>query len=177
MSCFGFTEAPLITNTAEYALRVTVYLAAQDDRPATTKDIFSATRIPIGYLSKVLQSLSRAGIISSKRGLHGGSVLARPPGELTVYDVVQAVSPLQRIRSCPLDFKTHGARLCPLHRRLDQAMETVERAFRDSTLADLLAQPNHSKPLCELDEQLKPSRVNKRNSRAVTITVSRRRRT
>jgi Rrf2 family nitric oxide-sensitive transcriptional repressor len=167
----------LLTNTAEYALRVAVYLATQDDRPATTKDIFSATRIPIGYLSKVLQSLSRAGIIRSKRGLHGGSVLARPPGELTIYDVVQAVSPVQRIRSCPLGLKSHGARLCPLHRRLDHAMETVETAFRDSTLADLLAEPTHSKPLCESDEQVKPARstLNTRTSRAIPLTVSRRR--
>jgi Rrf2 family nitric oxide-sensitive transcriptional repressor len=175
MSCFRLTEAILLTNTAEYALRVTVYLATQDGSPATTNDIFSATRIPIGYLSKVLQSLSRAGIISSKRGLHGGSILARSPEELTVYDVIQAVSPLQRIRTCPLGLKSHGARLCPLHRRLDQAMEMVETAFRDSTLADLLAEPTQSKPLCESDEQVKSTRLNTRTSRAIPITISRRR--
>jgi hypothetical protein len=39
-------------------------------------------------------------------------------------------------------------KLCALHRRLDNAMESVEDAFRQSTLADVLADPNPSVPLC-----------------------------
>jgi Rrf2 family protein len=58
--------------------------------------------VPAGYLSKVLQSLGRAQLVNSQRGLHGGFTLARAPSELTVWEVIQAVDPLQRIRSCPL---------------------------------------------------------------------------
>ena len=65
--------------------------------------------------------------------------------ELSVYDVIQAIDPIRRITSCPLGLKGHGTNLCPLHRRLDKAMEAVETAFRDSTLADLAAASNSRK--------------------------------
>lgn len=141
----------MISQTAEYALRIAVFLGTQNGVPATTRQIAVATRVPESYLAKVLQGLSRAGIVSSQRGLHGGSVLARPPGALSVYDVIQAIDPIQRITTCPLGLKGHGTNLCPLHRRLDKAMEAVEAAFRDSTLADLLAEPTTSKPLCDAE--------------------------
>lgn len=63
-------------------------------------------------------------------------MLTRTPEELSVYDVVQAVSPMTRIRECPLGLDSHGTNLCPLHRRLDEAAAMVEQAFRDSTIAD-----------------------------------------
>jgi hypothetical protein len=54
-----------------------------------------------------------------------------------------------RIKECPLGLVGHGARLCPLHRRLDNALATVEKAFRNTTLAEILAEPRSSIPLCE----------------------------
>lgn len=140
---------PMISQTAEYALRVAVHLAAQGGSPAVTRDIAHATRIPAGYLAKVLQQLGRAQIVASQRGLHGGFVLAHDPGVLTVWDVLQVVDPIRRITTCPLRLKSHGVRLCPLHRRLDNAIKSIEDAFRASTIADLLTEPTGSKPLCE----------------------------
>src|SRR5215204_3391253 len=120
----------MFSQTAEYALRVIVFLGTLRGTPATTKQVAAATRVPEGYLAKLLQSLSRAGLVQSQRGLHGGSVLARPVDEITIYDVVTAISPLPRILSCPLELPSHGSRLCPVHRRLDDAVAMVERVFR-----------------------------------------------
>jgi DNA-binding IscR family transcriptional regulator len=75
--------------------------------------------------------------------------LARPPAELTILEVVDAVEPFRRIRQCPLGLKAHGVNLCPLHRRLDDALALVEDAFRRTTLAEVLDQPSASVPLCE----------------------------
>jgi Rrf2 family protein len=107
------------------------------------------TRVPPAYLSKVLQTLSRSGIVQSQRGLHGGFNLAKAPTELTILEVVNSVEPIQRIRSCPLELKSHGVRLCPLHARLDNALSQVEKAFADTTLAEVLAEPSESIPLCD----------------------------
>jgi Rrf2 family transcriptional regulator, nitric oxide-sensitive transcriptional repressor len=141
----------MISQTAEYALRAIVYLASQPGEPRTVQQIAEATRVPAGYLSKVMQGLSRAGLVHSQRGLHGGFTLNVTPDRLTVFDVVQAVDPLRRITSCPLGLKGH-VNLCPLHRRLDNAMGLVEKALRESTIAELLAEPNPKKgipiPLC-----------------------------
>jgi Rrf2 family protein len=140
----------MISQTSEYTLRVVVFLGSLRGTPATARQIAAATRVPEGYLSKVLQILSRAGMVRSQRGLHGGSVLARDPAEITVFEVVEAVSPLARIRTCPLGLPSHGANLCPLHRRLDDAMEMVENAFRESSIADLLGESDGSVALSDL---------------------------
>lgn len=107
------------------------------------------TKVPPGYLPKVLQMLRRAGLVVSKRGLGGGFTLTRPPAEITILEVVNAVDPIKRIERCPLDLPSHGADLCPLHRRLNDATELVEQAFATTTIAEILAQPGRSVPLCE----------------------------
>jgi Rrf2 family nitric oxide-sensitive transcriptional repressor len=141
----------MISQTAEYALRAVVYLASQPSEPQTVQQVAEVTRVPAGYLSKVLQALSRAGLVHSQRGLHGGFTLAASADVLTVYDVIQAVDPIHRIRSCPLGLKGH-INLCPLHRRLDHALGMVETALKESTIVELLAEPNVGKgiprPLC-----------------------------
>jgi Rrf2 family protein len=142
----------MISQTAEYALRAIVYLADQGEA-RTTQEIAAATLVPASYLSKVMQALSRARVVRSQRGLHGGFTLAKEPDELSVWDVIEAVDPIQRIRTCPLGLKAHGAKLCPLHRRLDDALALVESAFRESTVGDLLREPSKSKPLCEVPQR------------------------
>ncbi|HVP62228.1 MAG TPA: Rrf2 family transcriptional regulator [Myxococcaceae bacterium] len=139
----------MLSQTTEYALRLVVQLAAQHDRPVTIPELARTTRIPEDYLAKVLRQLARAGLVRSQRGPNGGSTLARAPEEVSVLDVVQAVDPLKRIEVCPLGLRSHGANLCPLHRRLDQAIASVEAAFRQSSLAEILEDPRGSRPLCE----------------------------
>lgn len=137
----------MISQTAEYALRAVICLANRPESPLTTQQIADLTRVPAGYLAKVLQALGRAGLVQSQRGLHGGSSLTRPPAEITVLDVVNAVDPLKRIHHCPLRLDAHKAELCPLHRRLDDAVALVQEAFGAYSLADLLAEPAASRPL------------------------------
>src|SRR6185437_1090890 len=162
----------MFSQTAEYALRVVAHLASLGGQPATTKELAAATRIPEGYLAKVVRSLNRNHLVISQRGLHGGSTLARPPEEITVYDVVNAVTPLSRIRTCPLGIRSHGTALCPLHRKLDDAIALVEHAFRDATIADLLNEPSRSKPLCDVNE---PRSKGGKKGVPVPLTMSRRR--
>jgi Rrf2 family protein len=131
----------MLSQTAEYALRVVVYLASLAGKPATIPQIAEATRVPQGYLAKVMRSLGRAGLIKSQRGVYGGSVLARPATQITAYDAVQAVDPIHRIETCPLGIECHGVNLCPLLRRIDQAIASVERAFQQSSVDELVESP------------------------------------
>ena len=137
----------MLSQTVEYALRAVVYLANRPGESARTSEIAELTKVPPAYLSKVLQALSREEIVTSRRGIGGGVTLSRDPSELTVLDVVQAVDPIQRINSCPLELKAHGVHLCPLHRRLDNAMKAVEEAFAATTLAEILGEQSVSIPL------------------------------
>jgi Rrf2 family transcriptional regulator, nitric oxide-sensitive transcriptional repressor len=130
----------VISQTAEYALRAVVFLS-ENTGGQTTEQIAKATKIPAAYLSKVLQLLSRAAIVQSQRGLGGGYTLKIAAGKLTVLDVVNAVDPIQRIRECPLNLEAHAIKLCSLHRRLDEATALIERAFSETKISDLIADP------------------------------------
>jgi Rrf2 family transcriptional regulator, nitric oxide-sensitive transcriptional repressor len=140
----------MFSQTVEYALRAVVFLADRAPEAATTDDIATATLVPKPYLSKVLQGLARGGIVQTQRGVGGGVTLVKTPAELTILEVVNAVEPIQRIRTCPLGLSAHGVKLCPLHRRMDQALAQVETAFRSTTLAEVLAEPTTSVPLCNV---------------------------
>jgi Rrf2 family protein len=140
----------MFSQTVDYALRAVVHLADQAPEARTTDQIAKATLVPKAYLSKVLQGLCRANIVRSRRGSGGGMELTKAPSALTILEVVNAVEPIGRIRECPLGLKAHGVRLCPLHKRLDNAVAMVEEAFRQTTLAELLAEPTASHPLCEV---------------------------
>ena len=140
----------MISQTAEYALRAITHMALNPNKAQTSHDIAHATLVPPPYLSKVLQLLGRSGLIMAQRGLHGGFTLLNSPRDISVFEVIQAVDPLQRITTCPLGIKSHGANLCPLHKRLDNAMEVLERSFRETTIAEILSEPTNSHPLCPL---------------------------
>lgn len=140
----------MFSQTVEYALRAVMTLAEHAPAARTTDQIAAATRVPKAYLAKVLQALTRGGLVQSRRGVGGGTSLARPPEKITILEVVNAVEPVQRIKTCPLGLAAHGTRLCPLHRRMDQALAHVEQAFARTTLAEVLADPSQVRPLCDV---------------------------
>ncbi len=139
----------MLSQKVEYALRAVVHLAHESPAPRTTEQIAAATRVPPAYLAKVLQALTHAGVVRSQRGVGGGVSLVKEPARLTLLEVVNAVDPIRRIQECPLGLASHGVRLCPLHKRLDTAFASVEDAFRRTTLAEILAEPTESVPLCD----------------------------
>ena len=153
----------MFSQTVEYALRAAVHLASEAPAARTTDQIALATRVPRAYLSKVLQSLIRSGLVQSQRGLGGGMTLGKSAAELTILEVVNAVEPLKRIRTCPLGLAAHGTHLCPLHSRLDAALATVETALGGTTLAEVLAEPTRSVPLCPFPNAKPKQRGAKQN--------------
>ncbi len=144
----------MISQTVEYALRAIVTIAQHAETPCTSQKIAKITGVPAPYLSKLMQGLARADLVTSKRGLHGGFLLTKDAAELTIWDVVNAVEPFQRIRQCPLGIGSHSGTLCPLHRRMDNALALVEESFRQTTVAELLPQEEGVSPLCAENQPL-----------------------
>jgi len=129
----------MISQTIEYALRAMSHLSTLgEDRAANSETIAEHTRVPHGYLSKIMRDLVVGGLVVSRRGPNGGFVLARPAASISILDVVNAVDPISRIKRCPLGNPDH-IQLCPLHKRLDDALQTIEQQFRATTLEDLQA--------------------------------------
>ena len=81
-----------ITQTADYAVRTVVYLALHpDEGPIAAAVIAKEMTIPVDYISKVVQALSRAGLVESVPGRNGGARLARNPENLSMLEVIEAV--------------------------------------------------------------------------------------
>lgn len=146
------TYQPMFSQTAEYALRAVVWLAAHDGTPLTNLEIATAAQVPPDYLSKVMQALGRGGLVQAQRGKHGGFTLSRAASEVTILEVVNAVDPLRRIHTCPLGLRSHGKHLCALHRRMDEALAHIERALGSTSIAELVEEPSPVRPLCEIGE-------------------------
>lgn len=143
----------MIPKTAEYALRAAVCLAGTTGAPASADVLAAQTKVPRSYLNRVLRDLATAGLVVSKPGPGGGHELARPPGEVTLLDVVDAVWPIQRIEECPLGLPSHTS-LCPLHRELDRAYGSMQEAFRRVTLIELV---DSTAPILPLRERSAPA--------------------
>ena len=137
----------MISDTAEYALRAVVWLMQDPSRSQTTRQIAEGTRTPLDYQSKVLQLLAKSGITRSQRGIGGGIRLVVPTDALTVLDIVEAVDPVQRIRSCPLGLEEHGTCLCPLHKGLNDAVDQAVAVLARAKVIDLLDNSSPSIPL------------------------------
>lgn len=134
----------MISTTASYALRATVFLASQPSGFSSRTEIAEATVIPREYLLKVLNELDRAGLVESRRGPGGGYRLIESPDKVTALQVVTAVDNIPRITECPLGFSDH-IKLCPLHALLDKAGRLVEEAFREATISKLIPKQRPSK--------------------------------
>ena len=132
----------MLSKTTEYALRAIVYLAKGNNAHNTTSQLIAAaTHVPEGYMSKVLNTLTRHGIVTSQRGPTGGFALMKAPETLTMLDIVQAVEPLPKIQNCPLKLTEHCGHLCPLHSFLAELVQVVEAKLASTTVADLLNRP------------------------------------
>jgi len=81
-----------VSTRGDYASRALLSLALHDEAaPTSVRDIAERTALPQPYLEQILLALKGAGLVQSKRGVGGGYVLARPPAEITLGEIVAAV--------------------------------------------------------------------------------------
>lgn len=130
----------MITQTSEYALRAVVVLALNQGGPQTTAEVARRANIPSGYLSKVLRMLARAGILHARRGIGGGFTIARPPDEITMLDVLEAVdSDINRNLTLPEDRHEHPA-LGAMENLLTDLNDELRSSLGSTTFQTLIEQ-------------------------------------
>jgi Rrf2 family protein len=87
-------EVVKVSTRGDYAARALLSLALHQEHgraPTSVRDIAERTGLPQPYLEQILLALKGAGLVRSKRGVGGGYVLARAPGEITMGEIVSAV--------------------------------------------------------------------------------------
>jgi Rrf2 family protein len=93
----------MITRTGTHALKAMAHL---DGLPAGAfagaSEIAARIRAPKNYLGKLLRQLARAGLLEGRKGYKGGFRLARDSGEISLYDVLEPIEHVSRIKGCVL---------------------------------------------------------------------------
>lgn len=79
----------LLTRASEYAL-LSLDAIRKSDSPIGAEQLATELCIPKSFLAKILQSLAKKGILESRKGAHGGFILARDIEEISVRDVIFA---------------------------------------------------------------------------------------
>lgn len=102
-----------------------------------TEDIHKCTGVPKPYLRKLLHALGKAGLINTKRGYKGGFVLARPPREISLLDVAQAVDSREPGSNCLMGLVgCSDANPCPVRRFWRHERKKIEAELTRTTLAE-----------------------------------------
>lgn len=152
-----------LTKKADYGLIALRHLAEQPEgRAQSAKDIAEAYHIPTPLLAKILQTLTRAGMVISHAGIHGGYSLAKPADAITAYEVIRCIEGPLFIASCTT---SHGD--CDL-----LSSCTVKEPLRklNDTIRDLLSEMRIS-DLCEESKAAGYPRIGHLN-RLVTLSHS-----
>lgn len=129
-----------ITRQADYAVRAMLYLAQLGpNQRAATSQVAEAQKIPPSFLAKIVSQLSIAGLLHTSRGARGGVMLARPPREISLLEVIEAIDGPIMLNECvgedgTCDFDDD----CPLRPVWCEAQEQLVRRLKNTNFAQLL---------------------------------------
>jgi len=132
-----------LSTKGEYASRAMLELSRRyQDGPIHSREISKAQEIPQNFLEQILLLLKRAGYLKSRKGQRGGYVLAKPPDQITVAEVIRVMDgPLAPIdcvsvmahETCPME----GT--CGLRWLWKDVRDAVAEILEKTTFADLVS--------------------------------------
>ena len=131
-----------LTRAADYAVRVMIHMAGLPPGTRTSRtELAHAAGCPDQFLSKVLQDLTRAGLVVSHRGNTGGFELPSMHKCATVLEVIEAVEGPLRLNVClSSDQACERQQWCPAHNMWSRAQEALVGVLRSTSIADLARQ-------------------------------------
>jgi Rrf2 family protein len=134
---------------AHYAMQAMLALAEkhEDREPLPARQIARDQQIPSQFLTQILQQLRTAHLVISTRGANGGFLLERPPGSITLADVVDAICPSAQRDACADQGEATG-KLSHVMHEVWQELQQQQRAVMESlTLSELLTRAAEPAPM------------------------------
>jgi len=128
-----------LTRGADYGARGIIHLAKMPlSAVVLVSRIASAEQLPESYLAKIFQDLAKEGIVRSHRGAKGGFSLARPPGQITLRQIVEAIEgPIALLRCLAPWEGCDRMDVCPLYPVIANAQDQLMAVLDATTLEDL----------------------------------------
>ena len=130
----------MLSQSTGYATSALGCVAAMGGKPALVKDLAEACDLPQAYLAKIVNLLSRRNLVRTQRGVGGGVSLARPPQEITILEVCQALDdPILQPRCMLGNAHCSEDRACPAHAFCQSRRKEMSNFLRETTIADIAA--------------------------------------
>ena len=128
-----------LTRGGEYGIRGVLYLSQQEEGKVSMLSAIAKTQdVPPRFLAKIFQALAKAGVVKSHRGAKGGFSLAKPAGEITIKDVIEAVEgPIQLNICLAAPGECNREALCPIHTVWEEAQEKMMMVLGRKSFAEL----------------------------------------
>ncbi|PWK92129.1 SUF system Fe-S cluster assembly regulator [Fulvimonas soli] len=131
-----------VSRLVDYATVVMTCIAGHPDAVLSTAQIAEETRLELPTVSKLLKSLSHAGLVESFRGVNGGYRLARPARQISVAEIVEAMEGPLGMTECSLAVGQCDREAgCSVRGGWQRINLALDRALRAMSLADMLQPP------------------------------------
>ena len=128
-----------LSRFADYAVVMLAEMARSTDLRLAASDLSGRTSLPEPTVAKILKSLTRAGILSSTRGVNGGYGLSRPAEKITVADIITAMDGPISLTDCANSQKNCSLEgHCGMHGRWGKVNIAIRAALESVTLVDLM---------------------------------------
>ena len=127
----------IFSKTCEYGLRAVFFIAQQSEQGKKTRVIEIAKQInsPEHFLAKILQSLSKKGIIESSKGPNGGFFISEPGLKTSLATVVEAIDGDSLFKGCAMGLKQCSAKSpCPLHKEFGVIRDNISKMLKTTTV-------------------------------------------
>lgn len=130
-----------LTRAGEYAIRAVVYLAAQPEgKISLISDIAEVQEVPRSFLAKIIQTLTKVGLVRSHRGVKGGVALAKRPQDITLLEVIEKVEGPIFLNICLIGKgECHRDVTCPVHLVWHEAQLGLKGVLSNYTMDMLVA--------------------------------------
>jgi Rrf2 family protein len=135
----------MIGKSSEYAIRSLVYIFLQNQngkRPGY-KEIADKIGSPVQFTAKILQSLTRAELVSSMKGRGGGFFFDEPTDPLTLHEIIRVMEGEKFFTKCGFGMKRCDAgNPCPLHLEYSLIREGYYQLVTNQTIQSLASRIN-----------------------------------
>lgn len=129
----------IFSKKCELALQAVLFLSTKDKSEAFNSGAISEQlKIPKEFVSKVLQQLTKVGIVGSKKGNSGGFYLKKDPADIRLIHIVEAIDGMEVFNKCVLGFPNcSGENPCPVHYQWGKLRDEAFAMLSTETLAEL----------------------------------------
>jgi len=127
-----------LTRAGEYAIKSLLYLAAQAaDTRVMASEVADSEGIPLNFVRKILEALTKTGLVKSYRGAGGGFTLGRAPAQISVRQVIEAIEGPLALNQCLASHACAQRPSCAMSPIWLEAQRAVEEVLERYSLADV----------------------------------------